>query len=136
MMEITHCSQQIEGVAAPQQGKGQVLPAYMESVNADFYRDVVAWIGGERDLRVGVIRTGGRDTVEVFGFLPPPLRAGLRRARAYWERLRPGCVPWSDAAVVWHTSLDGYGPRFAVPGLGALIDLLAERQLAMEAGQA
>jgi hypothetical protein len=129
MIATVHRSQKIEDVAAPQ----------LELVStAEFYREAVAWFGGPAcDLQVEVLECGEGDLIEVFGSLPCSLRAGLRRAYAFWEYPRRGWVPWRRyGSIVWHTSSDGYGPRFAISGLGTLIDLVAERRLALEGGEA
>lgn len=98
----------------------------------DYWRDLLdEFAGPEHGLRVTVYRVGSPDErIEITrgGRLPRQLRAGLRHARAYWEAPRKGSVSWDDAPVVWHESKDGWGPRFAIMGLGALLDLVAERR--------
>ncbi|MGY4478626.1 hypothetical protein [Bradyrhizobium sp. USDA 3364] len=93
--------------------------------------------GPDHGLGVAVYGVGtAHERIEIIrgGRLPTQLRAGLPRARAYWEgRSRRGSsISWDDAPVVWHESQSGWGPRFAIPGVSALIDLVAERRVLLE----
>lgn len=101
---------------------------------ADFYRGAVTLFGGSgHGLRVGVIVDAvDGDMIEISGFLPPALRTGLCRAHAYWEQAHAGSVPWDAVPIVWHASRSGYGARLAIPDLGTLLDLVAERRRALE----
>lgn len=97
--------------------------------------------GPGHGLGVAVYGVGtAHERIEITrgGRLPKQLRAGLFHARAYWEaRPRRGSsISWDDAPVVWHESQDNWGPRFAIPGVSALIDLVAERRVLLEGGRA
>lgn len=106
----------------------------------DYLRELLdEYAGPGHGLRVTVYRVGSTDErIEITrgGRLPKQLRAGLSRARAYWEKPRKDSISWDDAPVVWHESQDGWGPRFAIPGVGALLDLVVDRRVLLEGGRA
>jgi len=87
--------------------------------------------GRGHGLKVAVYSSGADQRVEIIGRLPAKLRAGLKSAFAYWEKPRPGSVSWDDALIVWHTSSDGFGPRYSVQSQDELISLLVARSKAV-----
>lgn len=99
----------------------------------NFVRSLLdVFAGPNHGLRVAVHGAGGSpgEHIEIIGGgrLPKQLRAGLKRAHAYWERSRRNSIPWDAVAVVWHESASGWGPRFAIPNIGVLLELVAERR--------
>jgi hypothetical protein len=100
-----------------------------EASTLDFVRDLVDLFGGPRhSVRIGVIESCEAPLIEISGKLPRAARGGLKRAFATWERMSRGGRSWDEAWAVWHLSRDGYGPRFAIPSLGALCDVLVARR--------
>ena len=98
----------------------------------EYWRGIINVICGKgHDLKVAVYMGGDGQRVEITGRLPAALRANLKRAHAYWEKPHPGSVPWDDAAIIWHTSNDGVGPRYAVQNQDELVGLLAARSKAL-----
>jgi hypothetical protein len=111
--------------------RGAVVVADSVSMRPfDFYRDALALLGGpNHGLKVGLI--GDDELLEILGALPAGWRKRLRRVATGPIATR-GRVSWRDARITWCERLDGRGPRFAVPGLGALLDIVAERRLELE----
>lgn len=128
-------------IATAERGQNLSSPYHFCDANADageafemrtidFLRGTIDLFSGPRHgVGVGVIEGGGTPLIEISGELPPAVRGGLKRAFAWWERRPRGGVPWDDAWAVWHLSRDGYGPRLAIPSLGALCEVIAARRL-------
>ena len=108
-----------------------------EMSTIDFLRGVIDLVCGKgHAVSVGTIDNGGTCLIEIHGKLPPTVRGGLKRAHAWGERPRRGSIPWGSAWAVWHLSSDSFGPRLAVPSIGALVELLEERRMVLEGGEA
>jgi hypothetical protein len=96
------------------------------------YRAALSLVGGpNHGLLVGVITSCDGQSVEILGSLPAASRKWLKKVAADGVPTR-GRIPWRLAKITWCERLNGRGPRYAIPDLAALLELVAERRLRLE----